>query len=227
VDPGVDVLTTESGDLWFSGLRRERGVDPPRVESVTRLSERHTSLPGSFMTEPAIRDRGWGIMRAGWLLEAAAPLTGAQIAEARATAAGAGLTVEFREAQEDLLALRSGATAAGMLVALAVIGMTVGLIRAEAGRDLRTLTATGATSAVRRTLTATTAGALALLGVLIGVLGAYTVLVAGYVEAATLLDSIPWAHLAATGFGVPLVAGLMGWLMAGGEQRAITRQPIE
>ena len=37
--------------------------------------------------------------------------------------------------------------------------MTVGLIRTEAAGDLRTLTATGATSTTRRTLTAATAGA--------------------------------------------------------------------
>jgi len=40
-------------------------------------------------------------------------------------------------------------------------------------RDLRTLTATGASSTTRRTLTGATVGALALLGALIGATGAY------------------------------------------------------
>ena len=47
-----------------------------------------------------------------------------------------------------------------MLAALSVLAMTVGLIRSEATRDLRTLSAVGATSMIRRTLTAATAGAL-------------------------------------------------------------------
>ena len=72
------------------------------------------------------------------------------------------------------------ATAAGALLALAILAMTVGLIRGESAGDLRTLTAAGATSRIRRTLTATTAGALALLGALLGVAGAYVVLAATY-----------------------------------------------
>ena len=60
--------------------------------------------------------------------------------------------------------LRTGATGAGILLALGVLATTVGLIRGEGARDLRTLTATGAPKRTRRTLTATTAGALALLG---------------------------------------------------------------
>jgi hypothetical protein len=50
--------------------------------------------------------------------------------------------------------------------------MTVGLIRSEAAGDLRTHTATGATAITRRTITAATGGALALLGVVLGAAGA-------------------------------------------------------
>jgi putative ABC transport system permease protein len=227
LDPSTEVLTTESGDLWFSGLRREPGVEPPPVVSPIRLTERYTSLPGSFITSAALQEHGWGVMRSGWLVEAAGPVTGAQVAAARGIAARSGLTIEFRDEQEDLLALRFQATAGGSLVALAVIAMTVGLIRAEAARDLRTLTATGATSATRRALTATTAAALAVLGAVVGISGAYAVLCAGYLDASSLLSSIPWMHLGLTMLGAPFAAGLMGWLMAGGEQRALTRQPIE
>ena len=66
------------------------------------------------------------------------------------------------------------------MLALAILALTVGLIRSESARDLRTLTATGADSNIRRTLTATTAGALALLGALLGVTSAYVVLLAMY-----------------------------------------------
>ena len=69
-----------------------------------------------------------------------------------------------------------------LIMALAILALTVGLIREESAGDLRTLTAAGATSRIRRTLTAATAGALAFLGSLLGVGGAYLVLVAAYYD---------------------------------------------
>jgi putative ABC transport system permease protein len=71
--------------------------------------------------------------------------------------------------------------------------MTVGLIRGEAAGDLRTLTATGATSTTRRTLTAATSGALALLGGLLGAIGAYIALLAGYHNDLSALSRVPVA----------------------------------
>ena len=56
--------------------------------------------------------------------------------------------------------------------------MSVGLIRSETASDLRTLTATGASGSTRRTLTAATAGALALLGALLGTAAAYIAAIA-------------------------------------------------
>ena len=56
--------------------------------------------------------------------------------------------------------------------------MSVGLIRSETASDLRTLAATGASSSTRRTLTATTAGALALLGAVLGTVAAYIAAIA-------------------------------------------------
>ena len=91
-------------------------------------------------------------------------------------AAEAGLTIETQRESNPPTAVMAIATAAGALLALAILAMTVGLIRGESAGDLRTLTAAGATSSIRRTLTATTAGALALLGALLGVAGAYVVL---------------------------------------------------
>ncbi len=87
-------------------------------------------------------------------------------------------------------------TGAGALLALGILAMTVGLIRSESAGDLRILTATGATPRVRRTLTATTAGALALLGALIGVAGAYVVLSATYYDDLGYLSDVPVLYLA-------------------------------
>jgi putative ABC transport system permease protein len=119
------------------------------------------------------------------------------------------------------------ATAAGAVLALAILAMTVGLIRSESAGDLRTLTATGATSRIRRTLTASTAGALALLGALLGVSGAYVMLVALYHDDLGYLSDVPIFYLALAIVGVPLAAAGAGWLFAGREPSAISRRVIE
>ena len=105
--------------------------------------------------------------------------------------------------------------------------MTVGLIRSESAGDLRTLTATGATGRTRRTLTAATAGALALLGALLGVAGAYLVLVATYYDDLGYLGRVPAVPLVLIIVGVPLTATAAGWLLAGRELPAIARPAIE
>ena len=92
--------------------------------------------------------------------------------------------------------------------------MTIGLIRTEAASDLRTLTATGATSTTRRTLTATTGGALALLGALTGATGAYLALAAGYRSDPSVLSHPPVLYLTITIVGIPAAAALSGWLLA-------------
>ena len=119
------------------------------------------------------------------------------------------------------------ATAAGALLALAILAMTVGLIRSESAGDLRTLTATGATGRIRRTLTAATAGALASRGALLGVAGAYVVLMATYYDDLGYLSELPIRYLVLIVVGVPLTATAAGWLLAGREPPAIARTVIE
>jgi putative ABC transport system permease protein len=128
--------------------------------------------PPTFITLNGLRRHGWKQIPAGWLVESSRPLTSNQIADARERAGDAGLTIEVRRGKTSYAKPMAIATAAGALLALGILAMTVGLIRGESAGDLRTLTATGATSRVRRTLTAATAGALALLGALLGVAGA-------------------------------------------------------
>ena len=64
------------------------------------------------------------------------------------------------------------------MLALGILAMSVGLIRSETASDLRTLTATGASSRTRRTLTAATAGALGLAGAVLGTAAAYVAAIA-------------------------------------------------
>lgn len=227
VTPDTEVLTVETGELAIVGVSREPGTEKEIVTNVERIAPGYSSLPGSFITPDALRQRGLEAVRVGWLIEANEPLTSEQLTAARDVAVDAGLTIESRDHQEGLLALRSGATAAGMFVALGVLAMTVGLIRSTAAGDLRTLTATGATSRIRRTLTAATAGALALLGAVLGTVGAYLALIAWYSNDISALSAVPVLHLLIIVVGVPLVAVIAGWLLAGREPPTLARQPIE
>ena len=233
----TEVLTVPPGEGMPSAVRRLLVSDdlflsnmserPDPVAAVEDLAAGYTSLPGSFITPEALRQRGWEPARVGWLVETPAPLDSDQLAAARDLAADAGLLIESRRQQADLTSLRWGATVAGTLVALGILAMTVGLIRSEATRDLRTLTAAGATSSIRRTLTAATSGALALGGALLGTAGAYITLTAGYLGQLGDLTPVPVIHLVTIVFGIPGLAALAGWLLAGREPAAIARQPIE
>jgi putative ABC transport system permease protein len=227
IDPSVEVFTVETGEIRFVGLPSELGDRPELVTNFEQLSPTYSSLPGSFIIPEAARQRGWETAPVGWLIEATTPLADEQIAAARQMAAEAGLTVESRDYQEGLLALRSNATAAGVVIALGVLAMTVGLIRSEAAGDLRTLTATGATSRIRRMLTAVTAGTLALLGALLGTAGAYVALIAGFTSDMSGLSHVPLLNLLLIVVGIPLLAALAGWLIAGREPRTLARQAIE
>jgi putative ABC transport system permease protein len=218
--PDTDVLTPHTGELRFANLANHSEAAP----SVTTIDlPVYTSAPASLLTPEGLRRGGWQPARAGWLVKVRTPPTGAQLVQARQLAADAGMTVETRDTQTELTAIRSGATAAGMLLALGILAMTVGLIRGEAAGDLRTLTATGATGTTRRTLTAATSGALALLGVLLGATGAYLALLAGYHNDLGALGRVPVTPLV----GLPLTAAAVGWLLAGREPSALARQPLE
>lgn len=210
----AEILTTETGELWY------QPIEPELVRDVVPLSLDYSSLPGSFITPDALDRRGWSQSRAEWLVETTAGITDEQFANARDLAASAGLTIEIRHNQANLEALRTGATAAGVLVALGVMAMTVGLIRSEVAGDLRILSAAGATSRHRRTLTAATAGGLALLGAVLGTGGAYLGLGAAHLNDLGALSPLPISHLLGIVIGLPLVAAVGAWLLAGRESRA-------
>lgn len=231
VEPRIDILTVETAEIGILGVHYPPGTDRSATEMVANtgsLLRSYSSLPGSFVTPDGLRQRGWEAAGSGrWLVETSRPVTDEQLAAARDVAAGEGLTIESRDHQEGLSALRSGATVVGMLVALGVLAMTVGLIRGEVAGDVRTLTAAGATSAARRTLTAATAGGLAIVGVALGTIGAYIPLIAGHIRDLGDLSPIPVVNLAVIAVGTPLAAATAGWLLAGREPTAIARQPIE
>jgi putative ABC transport system permease protein len=236
IEPSSDLLAdltvpTEELVLLDMRARKQRPLrNVQRIESrqVLGSGEGDTGrAPDSFVTLNGLRRHGWRQVPAGWLVESSRPLTSEQIAAARDLAAEAGLEVETQRTRESLARPMAIATAAGAILALAILAMTVGLIRSESAGDLRTLTATGATGRIRRTLTAATAGALALLGALLGVAGAYVILAATYHDDLGYLRDVPILYLVVLLVGVPLIAAAAGWLLAWREPPAIARPVLE
>jgi putative ABC transport system permease protein len=234
IDPKTDFLLDRSvrakGLVIFDLARRGRQAvtNVQRIDVGAHLFGSGSSLgPATFITPAGVRRRGWGQIPAGWLVESNRSLTSDQIADARDVAADAGLTIEVRDKGDSLASVMAVATAAGAILALAILALTVGLIRSESTGDLRTLTATGAGSRIRRTLTATTAGALALLGAILGVTGAYIAMLALYHDDLGYLSDVPFLYLGLAVAGVPLAAAAAGWLLAGREPATIARPVIE
>ncbi len=239
VDPRTDFLADPSvptDELVIPVLEptAEDRVEVLRVTNVQRIDSREylggtteDGVPASFITLDGLRRHGWSQIPSGWLVESNRPLTSEQIAGARDFAATGGLTIEVQRETTSFRTPIAIATAAGALLALTILAMTVGLIRSESAGDLRTLTATGATSRIRRSLTAATAGALALLGALLGVAGAYLALAATYYDNLGYLGRIPVLPLVLIVVGVPLTAAAAGWLLAGRQPPAIARPAIE
>ena len=202
----------------------------PVIQEVSALPS-GTSAPNTVITDHAIHALGLHADVSGWLIQAPRNPTAAQITGARLTAAAAGMTIETKSSTPSSAAILDYATVFGIVLALGILAMSIGLIRSETARDLRTLTAAGASSLTRRELTAATAYALALGGAVLGTAAAYVAAI-GYAWANPLdglseLSSVPTANLLVIGIGMPTVAAVVGWLMAGREPSAIGRQPLE
>ena len=205
-------------------------VANPVIQEVSALPG-GTSAPNTVLTEHAIHMLGLHASTAGWLIQAPHPPTAAQITDARLTAAAAGLTIETKNSAPSSAEILNWATVFGIALALGILAMSIGLIRSETARDLHTLTATGASSLTRRELTAATAFALALGGAVLGTVAAYVAAI-GYawdnpLDGLSELSSVPTTQLLFILVGMPAIAAVIGWLMAGREPPAISRQPLE
>jgi putative ABC transport system permease protein len=204
----------------------------PVIQEVSALPS-GTSAPNTVITEHAIRTLHitGTTNTVGWLVQTPNPPTAAQISNARLTAADAGLSIETKNSIPTSADIINWATVFGIVLALGILAMSVGLIRSETASDLRTLAATGASSWTRRTITAVTAGALALAGAVLGTVAAYAAII-GYswdnqLDGLSELTNVPTSNLLIILVGMPLVAAAGGWLLAGREPDAMARQPIE
>ncbi len=203
-------------------------VANPVIQEVSGLPS-GTSAPNTVITEHAVHALRLHASTSGWLIQTPNPPTAAQITNARLTAAAAGLSIETKNSAPSSAEIINWATVFGIALALGILAMSVGLIRSETAGDLSTLAATGATSSTRRTLTATTAGALALLGAGLGTAAAYIAAIAyswaNPLDGLSELSSVPTGNLLIIVVGMPLLAAVAGWLLAGREPAGIAHQP--
>jgi len=206
-------------------------VASPPIQEISQLPS-GTSAPNTVVTEHAITTLHLQpATTVGWLIQVPNGLTAVQVTNAQRIAAAAGMGVETRNSIPSLAQIIDAATLFGIVLAIGILGMSVGLVRSEAARDLRTLTAAGASGRTRRTLTAATAGALGLTGAVIGILGGYLAAIGFFrsnsLDGLSSLTSIPMTNLLVILVGMPLAATILGWLLAGRDPAGIARQPLE
>jgi putative ABC transport system permease protein len=251
VNPNADILTMRPGlsttplmQLTYGDAKPPGGpngnnfpcpagscVASPPIQEISQLPS-GTSAPNTVVTEHALTTLGLRpVTTTGWFIQVPNGLTAAGIRGAQQAAAAAGMSVETRNSIPSLQTIVDDATVFGIVLALAILGMSVGLVRSEASRDLRTLSATGASGTARCTMVATTAAALGFTGALIGILGGYLAAI-GFASSNSLdtlssLNSVPVANLLLILIGMPLIAAIVSWLLTLREPSAIARQPLE
>jgi putative ABC transport system permease protein len=229
-----------SGGGGGPGSANTNGCSPggclahPVVQEESRLPT-GTDAPNTVITLSALRRLHLASQTSldGWIIQAKNPLNTTQITSAQALAAANNLSVESKSDAPSSHEVVNWATAFAIALALGILAMSIGLIRSETASELRTLTAAGASSRTRRTLTAVTAGGLAFLGALLGTVAAYVGLV-GWFRSNSLegglsdiTDHIPWSNLLLIVVAMPAVAMIVGWVLAGRDPAAISARPME
>jgi putative ABC transport system permease protein len=206
----------------------------PVVQEESQLPT-GTDAPNTVITESVLRRLHLASQSSldGWIIQANSPIASAQITNAQALAATNNLSIQSKNDAPTSHEIVNWATVFAITLALGILAMSVGLIRSETASELRTLTATGASSRTRRSLTAATAGGLAFLGALLGTVAAYVGL-AGWFRSNSLegglsdiIDHIPWSNLFLIVVAMPIVATLVGWVLAGRDPTGISARPME
>jgi putative ABC transport system permease protein len=255
IAPGTDILTMRPGlaglphveMFWGIGSVSDSSSPPPyagsaggppctlsnhclaspAIQTISSLPS-GTSAPNTVTTEYAVSKYHMQTQLQGWLIQAPGPLTVAQLRAVRQFGNANEVQVQTATYNPSLADFTRAATALGIVIALSVLAMSVGLIRSETAPDLRTLTATGASGMIRRTITAATAAALGLLGAILGMAGAVIAAMAWLHSGLTATaGGVPASDILILLIGLPLAAAIGGWLFAGHEPPAVARQPLE
>lgn len=237
INPAAVVLTSRAGlntapalqlplSCTFSNACPPRScIARPPVQVLPALPA-DLADPNLVISPYAVRRYGLHPQPAAWLIQAPQPLTATAVNGIRQQAQLLGLTIQTKNDNPSLAQLDTWATGAGLLLALGILAMTVGLVRSETAADLRILTAAGATSRTRRGITAATAAGLGLLGALTGTCVACLAAIAYFRgQLSAQLTHLPVADLILILVGLPAAAAAGGWLFAGREPSAIARQP--
>ena len=227
ISPGTDILSARRDLSTVQlGTGFKGDFHAVAVQTTTRLPN-YTSAPNTLITARAVAANDYAVVPSGWLVQTGHPISSAQIADARQRAVTTGLSIETRTGPDQTLQrLRDYSTLIGVLVALGVLAMTIGLIRSETTADMRTLTAAGASGSTRRALNATSAAALGLLGGIMGTAAAYLALIAWHWHRVNYLDAPPCVDLGALVVGLPVAAALGSWLL-GRTPDTLGRRPGE
>jgi putative ABC transport system permease protein len=226
IGSNVDLVTSHQDVSAYDLIPYDRtGTFAPVVQHADLPT--YTSDPTTLITAHAMSALGLVGVPEAWIIDLDHPVTTAERAEALTAARAAGLRIETRPFQSDLDRLRLEIILGGLALTVSVLAMTAGLIRSETASDLGTLAATGAGSGIRRTLTAATASALALVGGVFGTAGAYGVLLVWHRHNLAVLAPIPWLDLAIAMLGLPVVAWIVGWLVSGREPDSMARRRLE
>lgn len=250
VAPGTDILSMRAGLAGVPDLTL--GSDPlpappppppgqhltgpcdgmpqlsrPAVQTIASLPA-GTSAPNTVLTAHAVQRLGLPVFTSGWLIQAAGPLTPAQLNSARQIAQAHSETIEAQVSNPDPgPIIAATATGGGLVLAFMILLLSAALIRGESAGDMRILTAAGASRSSRRTLTGAAAGAVGLLGALLGTAVGYLAAIAWFRHELGTLRPVPLAELATILAGLPVLAALGGWLVAGREPPGIARQPLD
>jgi len=245
INPDADILTARPGLPAVSGrVALVNGAyfglppnapfcpagdctDAPVIQTIAALPS-GTHAPNTIVTERAAQALGLQTVPVGWIIASPTALTAAQINAARQDALAVGATIETKSGQLNLGEISEYATIGGMIIALGVLAMTVGLIRGETTGDLRTLTAAGASARIRRSLTGVTAGVLALLGAVLGTIaGCLAALAFAHSSITGTFGNVPWTDVGLLVIAMPLIAAAAGWLLGGRAPSAVARQALE
>jgi len=242
VNPHADVLTMRALLPSTGGLALVNGVflyqSPPGcpagmcilnpvIQTTSKLPA-GTSVPNTVITENAVKALHETSIPVGWLIQARSALTPVQINAARQAALSLGTTIETKNGQPSLGEISNGATIGGLLLALGVLAMTVGLIRKETAGDLRTMTAAGAGGRTRRALAGVTSGVIAFLGAALGTTAAcLAVLAWSHADLTATFRNVPWSDIGLLVIGMPLIGAATAWLLGGRQPPAVSCQPLE
>ncbi|HEX6358944.1 ABC transporter permease [Actinophytocola sp.] len=196
-----DCLLTPSGTVRF-----ESNVELPAYLATRegRSDQYSPNLPGMFISEEALAERGWGTYANAVAVRYPA---GADTDALYAAAVDAGLDTYFDVPLSDqftvLYLILAGVAA---VIALFCAGVTVSLSAAEGRSDLATLAALGAQPLRRRTLAGAQALVITVLGTLGGLVLGGLVGYAAVPVLGLLVLAVPWQHLVLTAVGVPLLS---------------------